>query len=381
MTSIVTKNNPDIDDKEAKVLNEKSPEVLDQDTENSCSVASSIKEDTSGDSIEKVGKSKGEAMETKSCVDSLNSSIPELPVTVKRPQKIPILDPTLSSNKANNAFIPRRRCLSISKESLQFNLRPLVLATHLVPSLPVSLFEILAAIIEEATKTPVVLIHESRPDRPVAQDIVDIAILPVNKEWTTGILLPVGLVFEHHLNKHKAPGIYADVIIAGDASQNIEDIIDLRGHRCALPDRQTKIGATGLLFNYLNSKGEGASFFGDTLDADTQIAALHMVAAKQAEVGVLEAPVINCHKYNVPGVNGLLVLDSLGPLPPYQIMVNQKLSAKQRDDIKTHLLRVNLNKNWIERLNSYGILGFAEYSKENYNMEDIKSVVTSMPYY
>lgn len=52
--------------------------------------------------------------------------------------------------------------------------RPIVLATHLVPSLPVGLFEVLAEVIETATGVPVVLLHESRSDRPVAKDVVDI---------------------------------------------------------------------------------------------------------------------------------------------------------------------------------------------------------------
>lgn len=52
----------------------------------------------------------------------------------------------------------------------------LVLATHhLVPSLPVELFEVFAEMIEVVTKRPVVLLHECRPyNRPVATEVVDI---------------------------------------------------------------------------------------------------------------------------------------------------------------------------------------------------------------
>ena len=52
--------------------------------------------------------------------------------------------------------------------------RPLVLTTHLVPSLPVELFEVFAEIIEVITKKPVVLLYETRFGRPVAKDVVDI---------------------------------------------------------------------------------------------------------------------------------------------------------------------------------------------------------------
>lgn len=54
-----------------------------------------------------------------------------------------------------------------------------------------------------------------------------------------------------------------------------------------------------------------------------------MVAGKQAEVGILEAPVIMCHKENLPGIETLRIVTSLGPLPPYRIMVNNALPGKK----------------------------------------------------
>lgn len=57
---------------------------------------------------------------------------------------------------------------------LSHDLKPLVLSTHLVPSLPIELFEFMAEIIEEFTQTPVVLLHEARANRAVASDVVDI---------------------------------------------------------------------------------------------------------------------------------------------------------------------------------------------------------------
>lgn len=54
------------------------------------------------------------------------------------------------------------------------NERPLVLAIHLSPSLPIEIFEVFAEIIEVVTKKPVVLLYETRFGRPVAKDITDI---------------------------------------------------------------------------------------------------------------------------------------------------------------------------------------------------------------
>lgn len=59
------------------------------------------------------------------------------------------------------------------------------------------------------------------------------------------------------------------------------------------------------------------------VDGNSQLDVLHMVANKQAEVGVLEAPVIRCQKLAVIGAEFLHILASLGPLPPYRIMINK----------------------------------------------------------
>lgn len=52
-----------------------------------------------------------------------------------------------------------------------------------------------------------------------------------------------------------------------------------------------------------------------------------MVAGKQAEIGILESPVIKCHKNTLPGIDSLHILTSLGPLPPYRIMARKTLSG------------------------------------------------------
>ncbi|KAK2581754.1 hypothetical protein KPH14_002233 [Odynerus spinipes] len=261
------------------------------------------------------------------------------------------------------------------------NERPLVLSTHLVPSLPLALFELLIEMIEMAIEKPVTLLYEPRSNRGVAKDVTDIAILPANEEWEDGKLLPVSFVFKHRLNKENSACVYADVIVASDIAPHVENIADIRGHRCALPDRSKKIGTTTLLYNYLYSIGEGPAFFGNTLDADTQVAALQMVAGKQAEVSILESPVILCQKNTLPGVESLRVLTSLGPLPPYRIMVNKKLPDVLIEQLTSYLINCNKDVNWMQKLATFGILGFANNSTDLYELIDVKPVVTRAPYY
>jgi len=70
---------------------------------------------------------------------------------------------------------PRKR---LPMSAPNFKEPHLVLATqHMVPSLPIALFEVLAEMIEVVTKRPVVLLHECREGRPVATEIADIGTL------------------------------------------------------------------------------------------------------------------------------------------------------------------------------------------------------------
>lgn len=61
-----------------------------------------------------------------------------------------------------------------------------------------------------------------------------------------------------------------------------------------------------------------------------------MVAGKQAEVAILESPVIKCHKNTLPGINSLHILTSLGPLPPYRIMIKKTLSGTKVLGVKMY---------------------------------------------
>ncbi|CAL7933735.1 unnamed protein product [Xylocopa violacea] len=284
----------------------------------------------------------------------------------------------ICTQNPSNVAVPRK-CSPLPTPLL--GERPIVLATHLVPSLPVSLFEVLLEAIEAAIEKPVVLLHEPRNNRPVAKEVTDIAILPASDNWQDGELLPASFCFEHNLNKNNSPCVYADVVVAADCASHIEGITDLRGHRCSLPDRKKKVGVAALLFNYLYMKGEGPAFFGNTLDTDTHVASLQMVAGKQAEMAILESPVITCHKNTLPGINSLQVLTSLGPLPPYRIMVKKTFPDILKKKIAAYLLNASQDIEWREKFAPYGVTSFTRNSETFYELDDIKNVATSGPYY
>ncbi|CAD1476440.1 unnamed protein product, partial [Heterotrigona itama] len=325
-------------------------------------------------------KLKKEDKELKCSINVNQTDIPKC-------KMIPIAD-KFDVPKPSNVAVPRK-CPPLSTPLLSE--RPLVLTTHLVPSLPINLFEVLVEAIEVATEKPVVLLHEPRSDRPVAKEVADIAILPASTKWKDGVLLPVSFCFEHHLNKNNSSCVYADVVVAADRALHVQDITDLRGHRCSLPDRKRNIGAAALLFNYLYMKGESPAFFGNTLDADSQVATLQMVAGKQAEVGVLESPVIKCHKNTLPGINSLHILTSLGPLPPYRVMIIRMYLIYAicsiifpdvfKRKITTYLLNINQDREWLDRFAPFGVTGFTKNFEKFYKLDGVKSVATSVPYY
>ncbi|XP_014232942.1 uncharacterized protein LOC106656459 [Trichogramma pretiosum] len=329
------------------------------------SVASSVvsKEDIDNDAPIKDVETKSAAAEQKNVSE--------------KPKRLPVIEPTPSKPMVDPA-VPRTRA---PRPAPSFAERPLVLATHLVPSLPVGLFEVVAEAIEAACNRPCVIVHEARRDRPVAKEVVDIAILPTDSSWEDGRLLPIGFVFEHRLNKDFSPAVYADVVVATDRAPHVEELLDLRGHRCALPDRRSSRGVSALLFNYLRLKGEGPSFFGNTLDASSHVSALQMVAGKQVEVCVLESPVIRFHRKTLPGVYSLHILSSLGPLPPYKIFANKRMPPETVNKIEKYLLQIRQDTEWLEKFTPYSVLGFAEYSNKLGEIPEIKSVPTSAPYY
>lgn len=296
--------------------------------------------------------------------------------TVTQRKIFPIID--LCTQKPSNVAVPRKYS---PLPTPLLSERPIVLATHLVPSLPISLFEVLVEAIEVAIEKPVVILHEPRNNRPVAKEVTDIAILPASNDWEDGELLPASFCFKHNLNKNNSPCVYADVVIATDCASHIESITDLRGHRCSLPDRKKKVGVATLLFNYLYMKGEGPAFFGNTLDTDTHLDSLQMVAGKQAEMAILESPIIACHKNTLPGINSLQVLTSLGPLPPYRIMVKKTLPDILKRKIAAYLLNINQDTEWKDKFAPYGVTGFTKNSETFYELDDTKNVVTSAPYY
>ncbi|KAL0115694.1 hypothetical protein PUN28_010908 [Cardiocondyla obscurior] len=242
---------------------------------------------------------------------------------------------------------------------------------HLAPSLPIGLFEVFAEIIEVVTKTPVILALECREDRSIATNYVDIAVMPPDENWDDGELLPASFVFEHPLNKDKEANVYVDIILTKERIPYHNNIMDLRGRKWAIPHKRNQLTPSGLLFDHLHSENENMIFFDDNkLDVRTQLDVLELVLNKKAEVGIMESPVLKYHLLPEHLINSIHIFASMGPLPPYRIMVNKKTIGNPKlhliEKLTTYLLKVNQYKEWKERLSLYGVVGFAKNSMDLY---------------
>nr|CAD7431937.1 unnamed protein product [Timema monikensis] len=214
------------------------------------------------------------------------------------------------------------------------------LVTYMCPSHPVELYELVLQYLEEQVECEATLMYESRsagplPDRvdPFTSDTVDIAflsssaytkLLDTKNAFTE--LLPVTPVFSHPKNKLEEKGYYSDIIIHIDGSKHIQEFLDLRGTRWAYSNEDSLSASTAIL-KKLKEQGENSSFFGDKLRSGSHLNSVQMVLTKQAEASAVDANTLAYNKkYLQDGGKDVIVLESIGPLPPYPIVVNKRLS-------------------------------------------------------
>ncbi|RZF47781.1 hypothetical protein LSTR_LSTR006045 [Laodelphax striatellus] len=275
------------------------------------------------------------------------------------------------------------------------------LATYMCPSLPVELYELFMSYLEEALVCDATLIYESRAagpltDRqdPFTKNSVDIAFmspaawLKMIREKRTEFaeLLPATAVFKHSNNKTGKLGYYSDIVVHKDGSDHVKTFLDLRGCHWAYSDKDSLSGSVIVLQN-LRELGENATFFGNTLKSGSHVQTIKMVLEKRAEAGAVDANALHCMRQTLHDHGAdLCVIESLGPLPPYPIVINSRLP----DDIKTKITEAFMamprTRLWGERLLKFGVVDFATNSMDNYSsatdiVENAKNNVIGVRYY
>ncbi|KAI5637252.1 ABC transporter, phosphonate, periplasmic substrate-binding protein domain-containing protein [Phthorimaea operculella] len=254
--------------------------------------------------------------------------------------------------------------------------------TYMCPTHPVELYQLVVELLEAALGCWATLQYEHRgpgplPDRPdpFTGNKVDVAFMTAasymklrdqKNPWME--LLGVTPVFKHHLNSENKPGYYCDVIVHSDKkAQNVNTLLDLRGCTFAYCDEESLSGSK-LVLKTLKEKGENASFFGSLLRSGSHWASAQMVLCKQAEWAAVDSTtLLYSKKFMQDGGKDITILETLGCLPPYPIVVNSRLSAQTKTAIADALLNLSQKAEWKRRFARFGVVKFALNSDVAYD--------------
>ncbi|XP_069684199.1 probable phosphite transport system-binding protein PtxB isoform X2 [Periplaneta americana] len=265
--------------------------------------------------------------------------------------------------------------------------------TYMCPSHPVELYELILQYLEEEIGCEASLLYESRgpgplEDRvdPFTSDTVDIGFITasayvklLDKKNKYVELLPVAAVYNHPKNTEGIKGYYSDIIIHVDGRNHVKEFLDLRGCRWAYSDEDSLSSSTVIL-KTLKELGENSSFFGNTLRSGSHLNSVHMVLTKQAEAAAVDANTLAYNKkYLQDGGKDIQVLDSIGPLPPYPIVINSRMDGNLKKKILQAILKMPETRLWGSRLKNFGILKFVPNSQDAYEKErEIQDAVKNL---
>uniref|UniRef100_A0A1B6EHE6 Solute-binding protein family 3/N-terminal domain-containing protein n=1 Tax=Cuerna arida TaxID=1464854 RepID=A0A1B6EHE6_9HEMI len=268
------------------------------------------------------------------------------------------------------------------------------LVTYMCPSHPVELYELIMSYLEESLDCEATLMYESRagggplPDRvdPFTDNSIDIAFMTssalvklLDSKNQFVELLPVAAVFKHPQNKDNSPGYYSDVIIHIDGKKHVKEFLDLRGCRWAYSDDESLSGST-IVLKTLRELGENATFFGNAIKSGSHLASVQMVLQKQAEAAAVDSNTLAYNKVHLQDRGkDLFVLESLGPLPPYPIVVNSRLPGELKSKLSSALLKLTDTRLWGERISKFGVTAFKKNNIDEYELvRDLKEAVQNV---
>ncbi|KAG6452812.1 uncharacterized protein LOC115445196 [Manduca sexta] len=256
------------------------------------------------------------------------------------------------------------------------------IVTYMCPTHPVQLYELIQELLEETLDCYTTLQYESRspgplPDRPdpFSTDKVDLAFMTASaymklrdKKITCAELLPITPVFAHQMNVENKPGYFSDIIIHSDKkAHNVNTLLDLRGCTFAYSDNESW-SASKIVLKTLKEKGENASFFGSLLRSGSHLASAQMVLSKQAEWAAIDSTtLLYSKKFLYDGGKDIITLETLGPLPPYPIVVNAKLPAQIKEEITNALLGLVKDTEWKRKFAPFGVIKFVRNSDVAYD--------------
>jgi phosphonate transport system substrate-binding protein len=260
------------------------------------------------------------------------------------------------------------------------------IATYMAPRLPVEYFETVQQYLEEKLKIRTYLVYETRSegptglkDNPFVHGELDIAFVSnssyselVESNGSHAELLPVSSVHAHARGDN-VPGYFSDVIVHAESKELVKEMLDLRGCRWAFSSPKSHSGNI-IALKTLKLLGENASFFGNILPSGSHINSIRMVADRQADAAAVDANCLALYLDKYPDLkDDLLVLESLGPLPPYPILVRSDLPADLKHKISQALLNMHREPAWAKKLATFKVRQFGANSADTYRQDSDKS--------
>ncbi|XP_033747530.1 uncharacterized protein LOC117332650 [Pecten maximus] len=277
--------------------------------------------------------------------------------------------------------------------------KKLRMITYLSPGLPVQLFEVLMQYLEEITGMETYLIYESRwtgPPRertdPFTADEVDIGFmssetfLPLQQKKNSYVELCGAAPLHVHAKSQANPVYFSDLIINTADIGEYKEVHDLRGHSFAYVDEASLSGCLVVL-QELKKMGFNSSFFGNVLRSGSHLKSIQMVLNKTALSASVDSTILhNYLQQNPQHKENLTVLKSFGPLPIYPVVFNSRLPDDLKGKITQALFDISSKKEWLEKLESFGVTGFkpvdmSTFLKEKELLEAVKKLSITAAYY
>jgi len=253
------------------------------------------------------------------------------------------------------------------------------MATYMCPSIPIEYYELLATYLEESLDVDTTLVYDSRSPGQLKMkpDLfglghVDIGFVSTSYyldlvEEGTVELLPVAAVHPHAKAKHGFPGYYADVLHRADAKERIQNLLDLRGALFAYSDRSS-ISSHSTILKTLYERGENPSFFSNAICSHSHIESLNLLQSKRAEVAVVDSNTLSFYLKQHPSVaEEMCVLESLGPLPPYPIVIRKTLPGKVKEHLTDAFLNMHKSSRWLRKLKEFNVVQFTKNFPQVYD--------------
>ncbi|GFR74985.1 ABC transporter glutamine-binding protein GlnH [Elysia marginata] len=282
----------------------------------------------------------------------------------------------------------------------QMEPKRLRLLTYMCPDIPVSTFAFLRNCIEEVTELETDLIVEDRFKGPTAgranpftEDLADIVALhstnylqlkEQNQEHME--LCTMAPVFQHPHAGGK-PVYFSEIIIHTRNKDKYKTILDLKGCGWAYNDKNSLSGNVVVLNHLKRELKTNATHFGTIVESGSHLNSIKMVRDATVEAAAVDSAVLAGYlQEHEEDRDTFVSLASLGPLPIFPFLFNDRLPGKIKDKITQEFLALNTISKWEIQLKETGIEKFTSVTKDLYCIEQellngIKGMSINTAYY